>query len=59
MYDAAAGVARGSWTAQVYAENLTNTNAILAANYVLYVKSDTIARPRTISLRLSYSFGGH
>ena len=55
-YDASMGVAKGPWTAQLYGENLTDTRGILFSSYVEFVKSNTINRPRTIGLRIAYSF---
>ncbi len=43
---------------QFYAENLTDTRAELFANYSLGYKAVTVNRPRTIGLRMTYSFGG-
>jgi outer membrane receptor protein involved in Fe transport len=57
-YDAAAGVSKDAWTAQVYAENLSNTRADLVSDYSEWVKTNTINRPRTVGLRWSYKFGG-
>ena len=57
-YDAALGVGKDAWLAQVYGENLTDTRAQLFANYAQYYKAITVSRPRTIGLRFSYSFGG-
>jgi iron complex outermembrane recepter protein len=56
-YDAAAGVSKDDWTAQLYGENLTNTNANLFSSYNDFVKATTVNRPRTLGLRFSYKFG--
>jgi outer membrane receptor protein involved in Fe transport len=58
-YDAACGVGRDAWLVQLYGENLTDTRAELYANYFEYYKGITVSRPRTIGLRVSYSFRGH
>jgi len=58
IYDASAGIATGSWSTQLYAENFTDTRAILSASYAEFVKMNTINRPRTLGLRFSYKFGG-
>ena len=55
-YDAAFGVGREAWLVQVYGENLTDTRGELYANYFQYYKGVTVNRPRTIGLRVSYSF---
>ena len=57
-YDAAAGVSRDAWTAQLYGENLANTRADLVSDYSEWIKTNTINRPRTLGLRFSYKFGG-
>jgi iron complex outermembrane receptor protein len=57
-YDASLGVVKGPWTTQLYGENITNTRAILSSDYSLWVKAETINRPRTLGLRLNFKFGG-
>jgi iron complex outermembrane receptor protein len=58
IYDASAGIATGPWSTQLYAENFTDTRAILSASYAEFVKMNTINRPRTLGLRFSYKFVG-
>jgi hypothetical protein len=58
-YDAALGVGKDAWLAQVYGENLTDTRAQLYANYAQWYKGITVSRPRTIGLRLRYKFGSY
>jgi iron complex outermembrane receptor protein len=58
-YDAAVGVAKDTWTVQVYGENLTDTNANLFSSYNDFVKATTVNRPRTVGLRFSYKYQGH
>jgi outer membrane receptor protein involved in Fe transport len=55
-YDASLGISKGDWAVQLYGENLTDTRAILYADYSQYVKENTINRPRTLGLRFSYNF---
>jgi len=55
-YDAALGIGRDAWLAELYAQNLTDTRAQLYANYTLNYEAITVNRPRTIGLRLSYRF---
>ena len=57
-YDAALGAARGGWTAQLYAENLTDTQADLFTNYHQFYKAITVSRPRTLGLRISWRSAG-
>jgi outer membrane receptor protein involved in Fe transport len=58
IYDASAGIATGSWSTQFYAQNFTDTRAILSASYAEFVKMNTINRPRTLGVRFSYKFAG-
>jgi len=55
-YDAAVGVARDAWTVQLYGENLTDTRGVPFSSYDEFVKMNTVIRPRTLGLRLSYQF---
>jgi iron complex outermembrane receptor protein len=55
-YDAALGAGKDGWLMQVYGENLTDTRAELFPNYNLGYKAVTVNRPRTIGLRMTYSF---
>ena len=57
-YDASCGIAAGAWSTQLYAENLTDTRAILYSSYAEFVKMNTVNRPRTIGLRVAYKFDG-
>jgi outer membrane receptor protein involved in Fe transport len=57
-FDTALGVGKDAWLIQVYGENLTDTRAALFANYDLGYKAVTVNRPRTMGLRVNYSFGG-
>ncbi|HEY6451424.1 MAG TPA: TonB-dependent receptor [Steroidobacteraceae bacterium] len=56
--DAAFGIARDAWSAQLYGSNLSNTRADLSTNFRQFVKADTINVPRTVGLMLNYKFGG-
>jgi len=55
-YNASAGIGRGAWTAQVYGENLADTRGVLGSFYGEWVKANTIIRPRTVGIRMSYGF---
>jgi iron complex outermembrane recepter protein len=55
-YNAAAGVARDAWTVQAYCDNLTDVQGDLYSFYTLFVKANTISRPRTAGVRLSFKF---
>lgn len=58
IYDAAAGIGKSNWEAQVFVQNLNDERAITWSNYREFVKSETIAPPRTIGLRMTYHFSG-
>ncbi len=55
-YDAALGAAKDAWTAQFYMQNVTNTRADLFENGNQFVTAETINRPRTGGLSVSYKF---
>ncbi len=57
-YDAALGVGRSAWLAQLYGENLTDTRAEQYADYNQWYKAVTVSRPRTLGLRFTYKFSG-
>jgi hypothetical protein len=48
---------KNGWLVQVYGENLADVRAQLNASYYLWYKAVTVNRPRTLGLRMSYSFG--
>jgi iron complex outermembrane recepter protein len=56
QYDASAGVAKDAWSAELYALNLSNVNAAVFTSTTQFVPAETITRPRTIGLKLSYKF---
>ena len=51
-----AGVSTASWSAELFADNLFDSHAILSANGVFDVNRLTPVRPRTIGIRLGYDF---
>ncbi|MHB8478198.1 MAG: TonB-dependent receptor [Steroidobacteraceae bacterium] len=55
-YDAAVGVAKDAWTIGLYGENLTDTRGVPFSTYGEWVKSETVIRPRTLTVKLSYRF---
>jgi hypothetical protein len=56
QYDASAGVARDAWTAELYAQNLTNVNASVFTSTTQFVPAQTITRPRVLGIKLGYKF---
>jgi iron complex outermembrane receptor protein len=55
-YDAAIGVAKEAWTAQIYAENVTNVIASVFTSSTQFVPAEAITRPRVLGLRIGYKF---
>lgn len=47
---------KDAWTVQAYCDNLTDVQGDLYSFYTLFVKANTISRPRTAGLRFSYKF---
>lgn len=55
-YDASMGAEKDAWTAQLYMQNLTDARANLFENGNQFVTAETINRPRTGGVRISYKF---
>ena len=55
-YDLSVGVAKDSWTAQIYGTNITDTRGMVFSTYAQRVREDTVIRPRTVMLRVGYKF---
>jgi len=55
-YDASAGVAKDAWTAEIFASNLSNTNASVFTSSAQFIKSEVPIRPRVIGVTLGYKF---
>jgi outer membrane receptor protein involved in Fe transport len=55
-YDASLGCSKDAWAAQLYMQNLSNARANLFENGNQFVTAETINRPRTGGLRISYKF---
>jgi hypothetical protein len=55
-YDMSVGVSKDAWMVQLYGTNITNVLGDLYSSYSQFVKMDTVTRPRTLSLQLSYKF---
>ena len=56
MLGLTAGVGRENWSAEVFADNLTNEKAQLAGTFVYDRNRLSYARPMTVGLRLSLDF---
>ena len=57
-YDAAAGVAQGSWAVQLYGQNLTNVNSSLSTGSGQDILQEIPQRPRVLGVKFAYKFGG-
>lgn len=57
--DAAVGVGRDAWNAELYVTNLTDENKSLYTTASQFILVEVPMRPRTIGLRFSYGFGGN
>lgn len=51
-----AGITADSWSAELFATNLTNEYAELSNNFVFDRERVTPMRPRTIGIRVGYDF---
>jgi len=56
QFDASAGVARDSWSVDLYADNLTNVIKSTFTSTNQFVLAETITRPRVLGIRIGYKF---
>ena len=55
-YDVSAGVAKDAWSAHLYIQNLSNSNASLFTNSTQFTVAETVVRPRVIGVKFGYKF---
>ena len=55
-YDAAIGVAKDKWTAQISGSNLTNSNASTFTTSAQFIKEEVPLRPQVLTLMFGYKF---
>jgi iron complex outermembrane receptor protein len=55
-YDAAIGISKDSWTAQIIGNNITNSDASMHTASNQFIKTEVPLRPRVITLQLGYKF---
>ena len=55
-YEASFGIGQGPWLVQVVGQNLTDTRANLFTSDYEWIVAQTVIRPRTVYLDLSYKF---
>jgi outer membrane receptor protein involved in Fe transport len=56
VYDASLGVAKDAWYLNVYAENLSNSNASVFVSTDQFIVAQTPLRPRVLGVAFGYSF---
>jgi outer membrane receptor protein involved in Fe transport len=56
MGDLSMGVTHDAWSIQAYCENFTNARGVQFISNSQWVKADTVSRPLTAGVRLSYEF---
>jgi iron complex outermembrane recepter protein len=56
VYDASAGIAKDNWYANLYVENLTDSNASVFISTDQFITEQTPLRPRVIGLTIGYTF---
>jgi iron complex outermembrane receptor protein len=56
-FDLSAGVTKDDWLLELYAVNLTDENKSMFTTSAQFIQAQVPMRPRTIGLRMSYSFG--
>jgi outer membrane receptor protein involved in Fe transport len=55
-YGASGGVARGPWSVQMFAQNLSNVNASTSTSSNQFILAKVPLRPRVLGLNISYKF---
>jgi iron complex outermembrane recepter protein len=56
IYDASCGIAKDAWYANVFVENLSNSNASVFVSTDQFIVEQTPLRPRVIGLTVGYSY---
>ena len=56
MGDMSMGVTKDAWSLQAFCQNFTNARGVEFISNSQWVKSDTVARPLTAGVRISYEF---
>jgi outer membrane receptor protein involved in Fe transport len=55
-YDGSAGVSKDNWTAQVFGQNLSNSDASTFTTSAQWITAETPLRPRVLGVRFGYKF---
>ena len=56
LLDAQIGIKGDQWTAAIFGDNLTDSNASTFTSSAQFIKSEVVVRPLTYGLRVSYDF---
>ncbi len=56
LYDAAFGLGADAWTAELYGQNLANSNAAVFTSTTQFIPAQTIVRPRVVGVKIGYRF---
>jgi len=56
VYDASVGATRDAWTAQLYGQNLSNSNASTFTSSAQFIKSEVPLRPRVLGIKIGFKF---
>jgi len=56
QYDASAGIAKDAWSAEFFAENVTNVVKSTFTSTNQFVLAETITRPRVLGVKIGYKF---
>ena len=55
-YDAAAGIAKGAWSVQIFGQNLTNVNSSLSTDQGQFILTEVPQRPRVLGIKFAYKY---
>lgn len=55
-YDAALGVAKDNWSAELFGTNLSNSDASLFTSSAQFIKAEVPLRPRVLGVKIGYRF---
>jgi iron complex outermembrane receptor protein len=55
-YDGSLGISRDNWTAQLFGQNLSDSNASVFTSSAQFIKSEVPLRPRVLGIKFGYKF---
>jgi outer membrane receptor protein involved in Fe transport len=56
QFDASMGIAKDAWTAELYAQNLTNEIKSVFTSSTQFVPAEVITRPRVLGVKFAFKF---